>query len=90
MLDTALGKPVRVLDDEETGPYIMLSRKQLEPVRKLLTDNGIRFWVGHQVVSVDGEPAIVWMWIRQRKPTPATSRPFLMRPPEGKGNGYSR
>jgi hypothetical protein len=56
MLDTATGEPVRVLK---------LPLKQLEPVRKLLTDHGIRFWVGHHAVSVNGGPAIVWINIRK-------------------------
>ena len=65
MLDTDLGEPVRVLNDEATGPYIEVSVNQLELVRRLLTDHGVRFWVTHQAISVQGGPFTTTIYIRK-------------------------
>ena len=56
MIDSATHKPVRVLLDVATGPYIYVSVDHFDQVRKVLQDNNIPHWVDHIGISVDGRP----------------------------------
>lgn len=58
MIDSSTRKPIRVLTDGTSGPYVMVPVDQLDQVRKLLHANDIPHWVDHHAVSVDGRPAV--------------------------------
>jgi hypothetical protein len=65
MIDSSTRKPIRVLMDEATGPYIWVSVKHLQQVSELLSRNGVSFWVDHHAVSVDGQPAVTVINVRR-------------------------
>ena len=65
MIDVATKKPILVKNDAETGPYIRLSRDQVDRVSKVLDEANIRYWVPHHSVSMDGGPFMTWVWIRK-------------------------
>ena len=58
--DTATNQPL-VVQDHETGPYMIVPMTQVESVRQLLEANGVRFWVAHQSTSVNGKPYMSWV-----------------------------
>lgn len=45
MTDTTTRRPIRVSNDEASGPYIWVPVDLLEKVRTLLDANGIPYWV---------------------------------------------
>jgi hypothetical protein len=56
MTDAMTRKPLRVSTDGTAGPYLMLPVSQLDEVRQLLDDRGIRYWVEEDAISLDGGP----------------------------------
>ncbi len=50
-------KPIQV-GTTSAGPYIRITVDQLERVKQLLSDHGVKYWVDHLAVSVDGQPAV--------------------------------
>jgi hypothetical protein len=66
MTDSATRKRVCVLVDAASGPYIMVSRDQLDLVLKVLSENNIPHWASHLAVSVDGGPMIVDVYVGKR------------------------
>ena len=56
MIDAMTRKPLHVSTDGTAGPYIMLPVSQLDEVRQLLDDHGIRYWVEEDVISLNGAP----------------------------------
>jgi len=58
MIDATTKKPLRVSTDGTAGPYITLLVSQIEEVRRLLDDRGIRYWVEDDAISFNGEPEI--------------------------------
>lgn len=66
MIDPGTEKPVRVLVDPETGPYIRLSRLAVDQVQQLLKDHGVSFWVDQYWFSVDNRPAVGYVFINKK------------------------
>ena len=66
MIDPGTEKPVRVLMDDETGPYIKLTLKAVDQVQQILNDHGVSFWVGHHWFSIDYKPADGYVWIHKK------------------------
>ena len=56
MIDAMTRKPLHVSTDGTAGPYIMLTVSQLDDVRQLLDDRGIRYWVEEDFISLNGAP----------------------------------
>jgi hypothetical protein len=56
MIDAMTWKPLQVSTDGTAGPYIMLPVSQLDEVRQLLDDHGIRYWVEEDLISLNGAP----------------------------------
>src|SRR5947209_15558142 len=56
MIDAMTRKPLHVSTDGTAGPYIMLPVSQLDEVRQLLDDRGIRYWVEEDFISLNGAP----------------------------------
>jgi hypothetical protein len=56
MIDAMTRKPLHVSTDGTAGPYIMLPVSQLDEVRQLLDDHGIRYWIEEDVISLNGAP----------------------------------
>ena len=56
MIDEMTRKPLHVSTDGTAGPYIMLPVSQLDEVRQLLDDHGIRYCVEEDVISLNGGP----------------------------------
>lgn len=65
MTDTATQRPIRVSTEDPARPYIRVSVELLEKVRRLLVENGIRHWVDHHAISVDGRPAVTVIYLRR-------------------------
>jgi hypothetical protein len=59
MTNTATQKPLRVSNEGTAGPYIMLPFSQLDEVRQLLDNQGIRYWVSEHAISMDGGPEMI-------------------------------
>jgi hypothetical protein len=56
MTDSFTKKPIRVSDDEDLGPAILVRVDQLEVVTKLLDDAGCRYTVDEEEMSINDEP----------------------------------
>ena len=61
MLDSISKKPIRVIDDGDQEPYILVQLDQLELVKKLLDDAGYRYSEHEDVYSVNGKPYVAWI-----------------------------
>ena len=56
MIDSFTRKPIRVSDDGDAGPYIMVQLDQLDLVKTLLDDADIRYTVDEDAISFNGQP----------------------------------
>jgi hypothetical protein len=56
MIDSFTKKPIKVSDDGDSGPYIMVQLDQLDQVKKLLDDADIRYTVDEDAISFNGQP----------------------------------
>jgi len=56
MIDSFTKKPIRVSDDGDAGPYILVQLDQLDMVKKLLDDSDIRYAVDEDAISFNGQP----------------------------------
>jgi len=56
MIDATTRKPLSVSTDGTAGPYLIVQFLQLDDIRRLLDENGVRYWVGEDVFSFDGGP----------------------------------
>jgi hypothetical protein len=59
MIDTTTKNPIRVLDGGLAGPYLMVPVDQLDRIRALLDQHGIRYWVESEAISINNGPATV-------------------------------
>jgi len=59
MNDVSTEKPLCVSTVGGVGPFMMLPLSQLEEVTQLFEDQGIRYWVEEDAISLDGGPEIV-------------------------------
>jgi hypothetical protein len=59
MIDGATKKPLRVIPNDEVGPYINLPLDQLDEVRRVLDSHGIRYRVLEDAISLNGGPFMV-------------------------------
>ncbi len=59
MTDTATQKPLRVSTIGTAGPFIKLPLSQLDEVKRLLDDRGIRNWASENAISWDGGPYMI-------------------------------
>ncbi len=57
MTDAVPKQLIRVSTDEAVGPSVTVPVAHLDRVRDLLVANGVRFWVDHLAISIDGRPA---------------------------------
>jgi len=58
MVDMITHKQMTVHNEGEAGPYIMVAVDQLEPIRTLLNEHRIRYWVDEDAISLDGKPEV--------------------------------
>lgn len=58
MIDATTHKPLRVSTDGSAGPYIMVPVSQLTVICGLLDENGIRYQVEEEVISLNGAPEV--------------------------------
>jgi len=58
MTDSFTREPIRVSDDGDTGPYILVRLDQLDLLKRLLDGAGIRFTVDEDAVSFNDQPYI--------------------------------
>lgn len=58
MTDAVTRKPLRVIPNEQAGPYIRVPASQLAEVVRLLKERGVRCWAEEHVISIDGAPAM--------------------------------
>ena len=58
MIDASTRRPLRVQTSAGAGPYIMLRLDQLGEVTPLLDNEGIKYWVDDEAISIDGRPAM--------------------------------
>ncbi len=58
MIDVTTKRPLHVSTDGTAGPYIMVPLIQLEEVRRLLDDRGIRYYVEENAISLSGTPMV--------------------------------
>jgi len=58
MTNMSTQEPVRVLTGGTAGPYMMIPVDQLESIQQTLTQNGIRFWMDDNALSINGSPYI--------------------------------
>jgi hypothetical protein len=65
MIDRMTKEPIRVTAPENARPSIRLPKDQVVDVSELLDANGIGYWVGHISVSVDGQPYVSRIHLRQ-------------------------
>jgi hypothetical protein len=49
-------QPICVWNDGTGGPYIMVPEAQLEQLRSILDQHGVRYWVDELVISFNEEP----------------------------------
>lgn len=56
MIDISTKKPLRVLTNSDTGPYIMVSVKQVDDVRALFDAEKIPYWVDEYAISINNGP----------------------------------
>ncbi len=56
MIDVTTNKPLHVWGDGSPWPWIVLPVSQLDQVRQLLDNHGIRYEVEDQVISFNDEP----------------------------------
>ncbi len=56
MIDSFTKKPIRVSDDGDAGPYILVQLDQLDTVKKILDDADIRYAVDEDAISFNGQP----------------------------------
>lgn len=65
MSDATTGMPIQVSTDV-SGPYIMLPAVQVDRVRKILEVHSVPHWVDHLSISVNGKPAVGWIYLGLR------------------------
>lgn len=65
MIDVATKEPVKVQNDEATGPYIRLSKDQQEIVHKVLKEATIPHWLQRGSWSVNHGPYMTYLFIRK-------------------------
>jgi hypothetical protein len=65
MIDVATQKPVKVKMAIVSGPYLDISMAQLDKVRAVLDAAGIKYWVSDSAISVNGAPAMTYVWINR-------------------------
>jgi hypothetical protein len=58
MIDIETRTPLRVSTDGDAGPYLMLPLDQLPDVRRVLSENGIRYAVEEDAIQLDDKPFI--------------------------------
>ncbi len=56
MTDAMTRKPLAVSTGGTAGPYLVVQVLQLDEIRRLLDQHGVRYWVGEFALSMDGRP----------------------------------
>jgi hypothetical protein len=56
MVDSFTKQPIRISDDGDAGPYIMVQLDQLGLVKKLLDDAGCHYYVDEDAISFNDQP----------------------------------
>lgn len=62
----AENRPIRVSNDERSGPYIQLPVDRLEAVERVLKEHAIRYWVDRHQYSFNGRPPVTMLYINQK------------------------
>ena len=57
MTDKHTGRRLVVSKDGRSGPYLIIPLMQVNDVRRVFDQSGIRFWVDETAISLDGKPA---------------------------------
>ncbi len=58
MLDIETNQPLRVGEDGDTGPYLLLPLDQLEAVQRVLDERGFVYSVSEDAIQLDDSPFI--------------------------------
>jgi hypothetical protein len=74
MIDSHTNKPIKVIDDGDGEPYILVQLDQLELVKKLLDEAGYRYSEHDDVYSVNGKPYVAWINVSHQVDVPAIQR----------------
>jgi hypothetical protein len=61
MIDEMTQKRVVVSNDEDAGPYLMVTLDQLDVIREALDRHKVRYWVDGDAISLDNEPPVTWI-----------------------------
>lgn len=65
MIDPATNKPIRVSDIDKNYLDISVSDQHLDKVVALLEAKGVKFWVAHQRLSINGGPYMATINLRR-------------------------
>ena len=65
MTDPTTKKPICVEIDAKDRPYIETPTSRVDQIRTLLDANGVRFWVDHTAISIDGQPYTTLVYINR-------------------------
>ncbi len=57
MIDAINRKSLSVSPGGTAGPYLVVQVLQLDEIRRLLDQHGVRYWVGADFFSMNGGPA---------------------------------
>jgi len=58
MIDTSTQKPLHVSTDGDALPYIMVSVKHIDELRKFLDSKDVHYWADEYAISLNGEPEV--------------------------------
>jgi hypothetical protein len=58
MTDKYTGRRLVVSKDGRSGPYLTVPVTQIDAVRHVLDQSGVRYWIDETAISVDGKPAM--------------------------------
>ena len=56
MIDATTRNPLSVSTGGTAGPYLVVQVLQMDEIRRLLDQHGVRYWVGEFALSMDGGP----------------------------------
>ena len=74
MIDSFTKEPIRVSDDGDAGPYMMVQLDQLDLVKKLLDDAGYHYYVDEDAISFNDQPYTAIVNLGHHADVPAIQR----------------
>ena len=61
MIDVSNKESLRVFNEGDAGPYLMIPLEQLAVAKELFDQNGIGYWVEENAISLNGSPYIAFV-----------------------------